>query len=63
MAWGGLNKQAQAEIRKNRLKIRVWEAEQVLDQLFDVYEQLPDATRRAIPLKRAWVFDEEDLDG
>ncbi|GES35894.1 hypothetical protein RAJCM14343_1143 [Rhodococcus aetherivorans] len=39
--------------------MRVWDADDVLDQLFDVYEQLPEETRRAIPLKRAWVLDEE----
>ncbi|MFB9164117.1 restriction endonuclease [Arthrobacter psychrochitiniphilus] len=63
VARGGLNKQAQNEIRNDRLKIRAWEAEQVLDQLFEAYEFMPGATRRLIPLKRAWVLDEEDNDG
>ncbi|ETT25600.1 restriction endonuclease [Rhodococcus rhodochrous ATCC 21198] len=59
VAWGGITKDAKREIRTDRLTMRVWDADDVLDQLFDVYEQLPEETRRAIPLKRAWVLDEE----
>lgn len=59
VAWGGLNKQAQAEHRTDRLRIGLWDAETILDRLFDAYDQLPDATRARIPLKRAWVLDEE----
>lgn len=59
VAWGGLNKQAKNEIRTDRLTIRVWEADDILDHLFDVYDRLPDDMRVAIPLKRTWVLDEE----
>ncbi|MTB87168.1 restriction endonuclease [Aeromicrobium senzhongii] len=59
VAWGGLNAAARREIRTNRLSIRVWEAEQVLDQLFETYDVLPEETQRLIPMKRAWVLDEE----
>lgn len=59
VAWGGLNKQAQAEHRTDRLRVGLWDSEQVLDRLFDTYERLPDATRARIPLRRAWVLDEE----
>ena len=59
VAWGGLNRPATAAIRTDRLSIRVWDAEQVLDQLFAVYEDLPDETRARLPLKRAWVLDAE----
>ena len=59
VAWGGLNKQAKTEIRTDRLTMRVWEANDILDHLFEVYDRLPDDMRVAIPLKRAWVLDEE----
>jgi len=41
------------------LTIAVWDAEAVLDHLFVVYDRLPDETRARLPLKRAWVLDEE----
>lgn len=59
VAWGGLNKQAETLRMSQRLKVRVWTAEDVMDQLFETYDRLPDATRAAIPLKRAWVLLEE----
>lgn len=59
VAWGGLNKQAQTAIRTDRLTIRVWDSEDVLDHLFAVYDRLPDESRNKIPLKQAWVLDEE----
>lgn len=57
--WGGLNKQVQTAIRTDRLTIRVWDSEDVLDHLFAVYDRLPDESRNKIPLKQAWILDEE----
>lgn len=59
VAWGGLNKPATQAIRTDRLTIRVWDADDVLNHLFAVYDRLPDETRTRIPLKQAWVLDEE----
>ncbi|MEJ7744193.1 MAG: restriction endonuclease [Nocardioidaceae bacterium] len=59
VAWGGITKEAKREIRTDRLTMRVWDADDLLDQVFEVYEQLPEETRRQLPLKRAWVLDEE----
>jgi restriction system protein len=59
VAWGGITKDAKREIRTDRLTMRVWDADDVLDQLFDVYDRLPEEIRARIPLKRAWVLDEE----
>lgn len=59
VAWGGITKDANREIRTDRLTMRVWDADVLLDELFDAYDRLPDEIRAAIPLKRAWVLDEE----
>lgn len=59
VAWGGITKDAKREIRTDRLTMRVWDADDLLDQLFDTYDELPEETRRAIPMKQAWVLDEE----
>jgi len=59
VAWGGLNRPGIQAIRTERLTIAVWDAEAVLDHLFAVYDRLPEETRARLPLKRAWVLDEE----
>lgn len=60
VAWGGITKDARSEIRKDRLTMRVWDAEALLDQIFDVYEDLPKRIRDEIPLIRAWVLSGDD---
>ncbi len=59
VAWGGLAKPAEQARLTQRTVIRVWDAEDVIDQLLDVYDLLPDELRAAIPLKRAWVLIDE----
>lgn len=59
VAWGGITKDARREIRTDRLSLRVWDADALLDQIFDVYDRLPAATRAVLPLKQTWVLDEE----
>lgn len=62
VAWGGITREARAEIRKDRLTMRVWDADDLLDQVLDVYENLDESIRSEIPLKRAWVLSEDDVD-
>ena len=49
---GGLNKQARADMRTDRLTTRVWDADDVLDYIFEVYDRLPDELRMGIRLTR-----------
>ncbi len=59
VAWGGLAKPAEQARLNQRTVLRVWDAEDVTDQLLSVYDRLPDEVRAAIPLKRAWVLVDE----
>lgn len=56
VAWGGLTKPAEELRRTQRLTIRVWTSEELIDRLFDVYDRLPDDMRVRIPLKRTWIL-------
>lgn len=59
VAWGGVSKPATAEFSHLRKTIRIWDSEELLDKLFQTYPQLPDSIRAQLPLKRAWVLDDE----
>lgn len=59
VAWGGITKDAEREIRAERLRLGVWGPEQLLDNLFDVYERLPDQIRLRLPLTRLWALDDD----
>jgi restriction system protein len=57
VAWGGISNPARREFTQQRTQLRIWDAEQLLDQLFSTYDRLPATTRARIPLKQAWVLD------
>ena len=58
VAMGGLTAQAQGKVDAQRLRVAVWDAEELVDRLLKHYEVLPDAIKEIIPLRRAWVIDE-----
>lgn len=58
VAMGGLTAQAQAKVDAQRLRVAVWDAEELVDRLLKHYEVLPDGIKETIPLRRAWVIDE-----
>lgn len=60
VAWGGVTKAASREFQRDRTTFRVWDAEELLARLFETYDRLPPSTRTRIPLKQAWVLDDED---
>lgn len=55
---GGLTPQAQAKVDAQRLRVAVWDAEELVDRLLKHYEVMPDLIKETIPLRRAWVIDE-----
>jgi restriction system protein len=59
VAWGGVTNAARKEFERDRTSFRIWDAEEVLERLFETYDRLPLTTRAKIPLKQAWVLDEE----
>lgn len=59
VAWGGVTKPAQTEFQRDRTKMRIWDAEALLDQIFDTYDRLPASTRAQIPMRQVWVLEED----
>ena len=59
VAMGGLNAPARKEWLDLRSTIQVWDSEMLLEKLFETYPRLPEATRAALPLRQAWVLDDE----
>lgn len=58
VAMGGLTAPAQAKVDAQRLRVAVWDAEELIDRLLKHYEVMPDAIKELIPLRRSWVIDE-----
>jgi restriction system protein len=60
VAWAGLTKPADAEARAQFFRIRVWTADDVIREVTNVYDALPDQLQAELPLKRIWTAVPED---
>lgn len=56
VAWGGLTKQARDALKNQHLRVRVWEATDVVDAVLRNYDHLSDDIKAQLPLKRIWVL-------
>lgn len=60
VAWGGINGNARALLINQHFRIRVWDADDLIDSVCRNYPQLPDELRAELPLKQVWVLVEEE---
>ena len=58
VAWGGLSKPAQNTHKANQLRVRVWQAADVVEAVLANYEKLGDEIRSRLPLKRVWMLSD-----
>jgi restriction system protein len=61
VSWGGFKESVQRSERELFFKVRLWDADDVIEALLENYERLPDDIKTALPLKRVWtvVLEEE----
>jgi restriction system protein len=56
VAWGGFRGTVRAEARHAHFSIRLWDAEDLMDELFAEYERLPEDLRSELPFQRVWTL-------
>ncbi|MDE0498167.1 MAG: hypothetical protein OXH86_12525 [Acidimicrobiaceae bacterium] len=59
VAWGGVNQPARREMRSQFFRVRVWDADDLLDAVFRNYDKLDEALQAELPLKRIWNLVED----
>ena len=61
VSWGGFNSAALKEGRKLFFTVKMWDSDDLISNLIEVYERLPDEIKSEIPMKRIWaLMPEED---
>lgn len=60
VAWGGVNKPTERELRNEFFQVRVWDADDLVRELTSVYDSLPEEIQTELPLKRVWALAVED---
>lgn len=56
VAWKGFRGTVRREARPDHFSVRLWDADDLLDELSQTYERLPDELRSELPLKRVWAL-------
>ncbi|WP_153029259.1 restriction endonuclease [Amycolatopsis sp. YIM 10] len=59
VAWGGITKEAKRYLSTHRFSVKIWDAQDVLDELIRTYADLPSEIRRDVPLKPVWALADE----
>ncbi|HEX8004587.1 MAG TPA: restriction endonuclease [Mycobacteriales bacterium] len=60
VAWGGVTKSTERELRNEFFQVRVWDADTLVHELTTHYDALPEDIRTALPLKRVWTLAADD---
>lgn len=55
VAWGGYRGNVQKELASSFFRLRLWNQDDLLDQLFMYYDRLEEGIKSELPLKRIWT--------
>jgi len=61
VAWGGLSKPARDALKNQQMRVRVWEASDVVEVVLRNYDQLSSDIRTVLPLRQVWMLSETTL--
>lgn len=59
VAWDGVSSSARHSLQRERFRVRLWTSSDVVDAVLRVYENLPEAIRADLPLRRVWLLAAE----
>jgi restriction system protein len=62
VSWSGFKSNVQKELAASFFKVRLWSQKELLEQIFLHYDQLDEAIRAELPLKRIWTVAAKDED-
>ena len=55
VAWGGFKSSIDKEAQTQFFRVRLWDQDDLIEQLLDQYDKLPEDLRAELPLKRVWT--------
>lgn len=64
VSWNGFTAPVRQRANELYFRVRFWGRQQILDNLFATYDQLPEEIRAELPLRRTWMLvpdESEDL--
>lgn len=62
VCWGGFKDTLRREARNDHFKIRLWDQQDILDAVFEHYDNFDEDLRAELPLKRVWAVAREAVE-
>ena len=59
VSWSGFNHKVLAEAKEEFFFIRLWSANDIIDNIFKFYDKFSDEMKADLPLKRFWMLVDE----
>ena len=56
VAWGGWKTSVERELPNKFFRVRMWDQDDLIDQLLEQFERLSEDLRAELPLKRIWTL-------
>ena len=56
VSWGGFKRSVEKEVLRHFFDIRLWDADDLVEEILDHYDRLPEDVQADLPLKRIWVL-------
>ena len=63
VSWSGFTAPVRKRVNELYFRVRLWTRVEIMDNLFSVYDQLPEEITAELPLKKTWTLVPEDIDG
>ncbi len=62
VSWGGFKSSVDKEKAVQFFRVRLWDRDNLIEELLENYEKLDDSIRAELPLKRIWTVAQTDSD-
>lgn len=62
VSWGGFNSKVEEEAKRDFFKIRLWNAEDLINEIQDVYPILSKELQAELPMQQIWLLVDVDED-
>lgn len=60
VSWSGFKTSVVKEIPKQFFRVRLWDSQKIIEEIFENYDRLSDDIKTEIPLKRVWMLNVEE---
>ena len=62
VSWGGFRSSIDKEEARQFFNVRLWDRDDLIQQLFNNYSNLSDEIRADLPLKRIWIVTSQETE-